>query len=188
MCSDGNSAMMRIFLITFITVFLHACDYSERKKSAPIEAGAVRAVESCIVDNSSEMIEEKVIRRLCIERHEQPLDAEYICDFYGVFQPEINCFAYFASSDGHLILQGTIGNNSAAFVLTRYSVGIVSAHERLEKSKEFTEKWIQPRGRDDFKIPFDTMRRIDFADASRLNDMDWQIRLYDLQAIRIDVK
>jgi hypothetical protein len=171
-----------------ITVFLQACDYSERTKGAPIEAGTVRAVESCIADNLSELIEEKVIRRLCIEKHEQPLDAEYICDFYSAPQPEINCYAFFASSDGRLKLKGTIHNNSADFVLTRYSVGIVSGHEKLKKSKEFTEKWIQPRGSDDFEIPFEAKRRIDLAEASRLNDMDWQIRLYDLQAIRVDVK
>ena len=128
------------------------------------------------------------MRRLCIGEHEQPLDAEYFCRSGTDVDSEIDCLAFFKDSNGRLSLNGRIANQLSALVLTRYSAEILSVHKRLERKTEYTGQWIQPNGSDEFEIPFDSKRRVESADVVRFNAMDWQVRLYDFQVIRIEVK
>lgn len=185
----------RILLFLLASVSLPGCDYIERKGQSLIEKGTAHAVEDCITNNSSQMVNEEITRTLCIRENEQPFRAEYNCYKYGSDEfrrappsGEFSCFGGFIPRNGKLVLDGSVHNGSANLVLTRYSVEIISDLERLATDPiEYREKWIQLNESEEFLFSFDGARIATPADLDRLNSMDWRVRLHALYVVRIEI-
>lgn len=154
----------RVLLIGF--PLFAGCDYVASKAADTLYDGTLKGVELCISRNESQLVDDLVIRHLCVTEHERLIFIELGGTAYFTSDREaVNYPAKFT---------GSFTNDSANYVISGFTVTVVYTDSKKD-TKSFSGLWIEPEARKGFNILSDELTADVDHSALGSDDFDWTI-------------
>ena len=174
----------KVLILGLAAITLFGCDYVEDNYLDRAPKGTLNAVDQCLQRNTTDLVENEIIRNVCTEKNQYVLRSHLVREGPTQLQ-EVSVVRGRASFNSFGTLEIYAMNESGDKIITALVAEVVIKGDPPKTAKEpFKQLWIPPGSGETLYIPKTNLE--DLGDTTSLTNDDWHWSFETVYGVRID--